>query len=374
MSEPSPVVFQERPTANGRRLGIATLNAPKSLNALSQAMIDRLQPQLRTWAADPGLACVVLRGAGDKAFCAGGDLVHLYQSLLAHPGRPNPSGERFFATEYRLDYSIHTYPKPLLCWGNGIVMGGGLGLMAGASHRVVTETSRIAMPEIGIGLYPDVGGTWFLNRMPKRVGLYLGLTASACNAADALFVDLGDYFITHDQQAAVLDRLADSHWSDDPELNHGALSLTLRDFADRCREHLPTSLVLAHLDFINHVTDHPSVAGILNALTAADHDDRWLQKGREALEKGSPTSARVFFEQYRRGKHLSLKEAFMGELAMSIQFLRHPDFTEGVRALLIHKDRTPRWTPASITEVSDVWVEAHFALPPDYQRNPLADL
>ncbi|MDN5849582.1 MAG: enoyl-CoA hydratase/isomerase family protein, partial [Nitrococcus sp.] len=173
MSDQS-VLFEERPAKNGRKLGFARLNAERSLNALSQAMIDALQARLSDWAQDPAIVCVVIEGSGAKAFCAGGDVIALYDSMRAHPGGPNPVAKRFFETEYRLDYQIHTYPKPVLCWGHGIVIGGGLGLMAGASHRVVTETSHIAMPEITIGLYPDIGATWFLNRMPGRVGSFLG--------------------------------------------------------------------------------------------------------------------------------------------------------------------------------------------------------
>lgn len=374
MSENAPVQFEERPADNGFRVGIITLNAPKSLNALSQAMIDQLRPQLTAWREDPSLACVVLRGAGDKAFCAGGDIVEIYQAMRAHPGGPNPLAERFFESEYRLDHLIHLYPKPIVLWGHGIVMGGGLGLMAGASHRVVTETSRIAMPEIGIGLYPDVAGTWFLNRMPGRVGLFLGLTASQINASDALFVGLGDYFIQAEHFEGILQALSQTPWSNHPEENQGHCSVLLRGFADRSREALPDSPVRQHLDLINHVVDNHSVAAILQALQQADQEDKFIQRATRTLTQGSPTSARLILEQYRRGKYLSLKEALMLEWVLSIQCTRHHDFAEGVRALLIDKDQSPRWQPGSLAEVSDELIEAHFKLPEDYAQNPLADL
>lgn len=369
-----PVLFEERDAANGKNIGLATLNAEKALNALSTDMIDALRPQLAAWAADPQIACVVLCGAGDKAFCAGGDVIRMYHAIRENPGGPTPFAESFFETEYRLDYQIHTYAKPILCWGHGIVMGGGLGLMAGASHRVVTERSRIAMPEITIGLYPDVGGTWFLNRMPGRTGLFLGLTSANLNAGDALFTDLADYFVASTQRDAMLDALTAVDWEDDALRNHGHLSLLLRRFQDQSLDERPASNVLKHLDFIGHVTDHSSVTGILETLREHDNDDDWVAGAAKALQGGSPTSARLIFEQYRRGKHLSLKEAFMRELNMSIQCTRRHDYAEGVRALLVDKDRSPRWQPASIAEVTDEIVEAHFALPAGYEVSPLEDL
>ena len=181
------VLFEELPTACGRSVGVATLNAPAALNALSLSMVRALTPMLRQWAYDNAIVGVVLQGAGEKAFCAGGDLRELYESLRANPGEPSDYARGFFAEEYQLDYLIHTFDKPILCWGHGIVMGGGIGLMSGASHRVVTSQSRLAMPEITVGLYPDVGGSWLLRRMPGRLGLFLALTGASRNASDALF-------------------------------------------------------------------------------------------------------------------------------------------------------------------------------------------
>ncbi|WP_334167975.1 enoyl-CoA hydratase/isomerase family protein, partial [Achromobacter mucicolens] len=192
----APVLFEERSAANGMRFGIATLNAPQTLNGLSLEMVDLLADRLDAWARDPGVALVVLQGAGDKAFCAGGDLHGLYRSMTENTGKPswsNTYARTFFEREYRLDYRIHTYPKPVLCWGHGIVMGGGIGLMMGASHRVVSETSRLAMPEVSIGLFPDVGGSWLLNRMPGRSGVFLALTGAQLNTSDAFFAGLADF-------------------------------------------------------------------------------------------------------------------------------------------------------------------------------------
>ncbi|HET8701614.1 MAG TPA: enoyl-CoA hydratase/isomerase family protein [Nitrococcus sp.] len=369
-----PVIFEERPANNGRRIGFARLNAERALNALSQTMIDALRERLAAWVQDPELACVVLEGRGAKAFCAGGDVIALYDSMRACPGGPNPVAERFFETEYRLDYQIHTYPKPVLCWGHGIVMGGGLGLLAGASHRIVTERSHIAMPEVTLGLYPDVGGTWFLNRMPGRVGLFLGLTGAALNAGDALYVGLADYFIPAERRAELDTALAEVDWSEDPERNRGLLARLLRSFFEASHDACPASNVLAHRNFIDQVTDHYCLDEIIELLRRQTADDPWLAGAAKALLEGSPTSARVIFEQYRRGRLLSLKEAFMRELVMSVQLTRHPDFAEGIRARLIDRDHKPRWRPANHAEVTDAHVAAYFTPPPDLQPNPLADL
>ncbi len=182
----TPVLFEEIPTADGYVIARATLNAAKSINSLTLEIIRQLDAQLRAWADHPQVVCVFLDGAGEKGFCAGGDVRKLYDSAReCGASKRNEYAETFFGEEYVLDHRIHTYPKPLIAWGNGVVMGGGVGLLAGASHRVVTETTRFAMPEITIGLFPDVGGSYFLNRMPGRSGLFLGLTGAHCNASDA---------------------------------------------------------------------------------------------------------------------------------------------------------------------------------------------
>ena len=162
------VQFAEHSGLHGQRIGVATLAAEQSLNALSLPMIEALHARLGAWADDPEIACVVLRGAGKKAFCAGGDVRQLVEACRQYPGEVPPLAARFFADEYRLDYRLHTYPKPLLCWGHGYVMGGGIGLLQGAAVRIVTPGSRLSMPEISIGLYPDVGAGWFLPRLPGR--------------------------------------------------------------------------------------------------------------------------------------------------------------------------------------------------------------
>lgn len=357
--------FEARRTESGHEVGFATLNAAPSLNALSLDMAESLLAQLRAWADDPSIACVVLQGAGDKAFCAGGDIVALYEWLTAVDFA---AVERYFVREYTLDYFLHSFSKPVLCWGHGIVMGGGLGLLVGSSHRVVTESSRLATPEVSIGLYPDVGASWFLPRLPGRTGLYVGLTGTHMNAGDAIFASLADFFVPNGERENTYDRLLSLAWGDSSRANHRALSGLLRELRDQ--HAAPDSNLRTHLDLVNEVTDYDSVEEILAALELRAEQEPWLQRAAQTLGAGSPTSAKVIFEIYRRASRLSLKETFALELGLTMQFAQHPDFREGIRARLIDKDNQPRWSPATLTEVSDSYIEEHFASPWSSSQHP----
>lgn len=358
-----PVIFSERPTPSGHVVAVAQLNAERNLNALNAAMIDALSERLAAWAGDTRTAAVVLRGSGERAFCAGGDVLAVYRAIRAASGAPSAEAESFFEAEYRLDHALHVYPKPVLVWGTGVVMGGGLGLLAGGSHRVVTETSLLAMPEITIGLYPDVAGTWFLNRMPGGTGMFAGLTGARMNAADALYTGLADMFITSDRWPVLLAALGDTHWYGEQDRDRSALSAVLRGLARDSRHALPAGELEPRRGIIDEISERPDVRSILEALRRAAANDVWLAAALSSLEKGSPTSARVIFEQLRRGRHLSLAECFERELGMSAQFTRGHDFPEGVRALLVDKDRAPQWQPAELAAVDDALVEAHFRDP-----------
>ena len=367
MAEPV-VLFETRAARGGRQVAFATLNAERALNALSLEMVDRLSAQLAIWRDDPKVACIVLQGAGERAFCAGGDVVALYHGMVRDDAEARAAIERFFTHEYTLDYRIHTYPKPILCWGHGIVMGGGLGLMIGCSHRIVTEGSRVAMPEISIGLYPDVGASWFLPRLPGRTGLYLGLTGTHMNAGDALFAGLADGFVPSTEKPALYAALLDIEWRESPRDNRRLLSHLLRSY--RSRHAPPESPLRAHFDLVNDVTDYDTVEEILEALEASAGGDPWLERGLENLKRGSPTSAKLIFEAYHRARHLSLKEVFAFELGLTLQITRHPDLREGIRARLIDKDNRPRWSPPALAEVSEAYVEEHFALPWPPDQHP----
>jgi enoyl-CoA hydratase/carnithine racemase len=362
----APVLFETLASGNGYHVGIATLNVPKTLNSLTAEMVDLLLPQLRAWQDDDSIACVLLRGSGDRAFCAGGDVVQLRDSSLAGDDR----AEKFFTQEYRLDYLVHTCKKPIAVWGHGVVMGGGLGLLAGASHRIVTAQTRLAMPEVTIGLYPDVGGTWFLNRTPGRTGLFLALTGASINASDTLFLGLADRFLDHAQWPELLDALRAMPWGDQ-QAHGGQLSHVLRDLEARAGAR-PANVVRDHYDTIQQLTDGDSLRDIVAKITAYDGDDDWLKKSAATLASGCPATIGVIHEQLKCGRHLSLKEVFQMELVLSTNFMRFPSFAEGVRALLVDKDRQPKFEPATLDEVTPELIAEHFKMP--WVKHPLADL
>ena len=373
-----PVVFEERRADNGARAGVARLNVEKSLNSLSLEMIDLLFERLSAWAADPGIAFVILEAAGEKAFCAGADLHSLYRTMVEQHSSArdddicgNAYAVAFFSREYRLDYLIHAYPKPVLCWGHGIVMGGGLGLMAGASHRVVTEHSRVAMPEITIGLYPDVGGTWLLNRAPGRSGLFLALTGAQLNAADALFARFADYQIAHGDKSRVMLSLMRQPWTANAGDAHRLLTDVLRSVA--VSRPAPGPL-REHLDLIGELCGYATLPEIVAAITGEKMRDAWLAKAAATLAAGSPGSAALSYALQRCMLHASLAEVYRVELVASLACAARPDLAEGIRALLIDKDRRPRWQPATLAEVTPEWLEGFFASPWQAREHPLADL
>lgn len=353
-----PVLFRTETTKAGKQIGFATLNVPKTLNSLSLEMIDLLYAQLSDWQQDDNIAAIWLDAEGEKAFCAGGDIVRLYQSMVDTPkGQRNQYAEDFFAREYCLDYLLHTFGKPVVCWGHGIVMGGGLGLMSGCSHRVVTEKSRIAMPEITIGLHPDVGGSWFLNRMPGRLGLFLGLTGANINAADALFVGLADRAISHERKAAVVNELLDQ-----VQLDHAAVSAVLRQ-QQMETEALPPSALRNHFDQINALCDADSLAQLHDRITGYQGDDPLLQKAAATLAKGCVQTAWLVWESQRRVRPMSLADAFRMEWSMSVQCALHYDFREGVRALLIDKDGSPAFRYRKVEDFSEQVLNEFFLSP-----------
>ncbi|SDJ63916.1 enoyl-CoA hydratase/isomerase family protein [Billgrantia gudaonensis] len=372
------VIFDELPTRDGGRIGVATLNAPKSLNALSLEMARQLDAKLDAWAVDRSVVAVWLEGAGDKAFCAGGDIVALYRSMTEEgenrgAGRDSVFAETYFTTEYRLDYRIHSYPKPLLVWGDGIVMGGGLGLMSGASQRLVTETTRIAMPEISIGLYPDIGASWFLNRMPPGVGAYLGLTGAQLNARDALDLGMADRFVPRERRDALLDALTAADYGNrSPAALRAAVQAVLD--AHESREAAPAGQVWPLLDHIQRLVGRVDAASAVQRILADDCDGEWLAANRARLAAGSPLSAQLVWRMLERHRHTSLAEAFRDELSLSVQCCRQGDIAEGVRALLIDKDKSPRWRHADAASVPEEDVQAMMTPLWSDEENPLRDL
>jgi enoyl-CoA hydratase/carnithine racemase len=338
-------------------VGWVELNNSRALNALTLEMFRAIQEQLLEWAEKPDIVSVVFHADSEKAFCAGGDVKSLAAELRASDGLERAA--EFFAVEYLVDYLIQIYPKPILCWADGITMGGGIGLMNGASCRIVTERTVMAMPEISIGLYPDVGGTFFLNRMPDGLGLFLGLTAARIDAADAVAAGMADLEIASKRKSQILSGLKDLPWTADHFQNRTVLKEHLARFAEP--DSVKRAALLHRLETTQSLTLKSSIEAVDAALRAWNGDDPWIANAIQGYLSGSPTSAKVIFQQLKRGKELSLKEAFLREWDMSLNFCARSDFIEGVRARLIDKDQHPRWNPARLKDISDEEIERFFS-------------
>ncbi|WP_454009214.1 enoyl-CoA hydratase/isomerase family protein [Aeromonas sp. Marseille-Q7275] len=362
-----PVRLATHPTADGHLIGLLTLDSPASLNALSLEMIQRLQEALTAWEQDPAIVCVLLQGAGERAFCAGGDIRSFYYRRQEESEQALFDYARdFFEQEYRLDHHIHGYSKPLVCVADGICMGGGIGLFAGADFRVVTEKSLFAMPEVTIGLYPDVGASWFLSRMPGRLGLWLGLTGARFNGADALGLGLADHAMTSRERAELPARLAALDWAakGDPREQIDTL---LDGLHAEAREQLPAPVILPHQARIHALLAGRTLQGVLDRLERSELDEPDLARARDTCRAGSPISRAILWRQYWQARRQSLAEVFADELALSVNCVLKGDFVEGVRALLIDKDKSPRWQPP---RPGTDWLEDFYRWPEG--TNPLA--
>lgn len=371
----SVVVVDEISTNNnGFNIGRLTLNKPKALNALDLEMADIMLKALQKWQTRSDIVAIVIDSAGEKAFCAGGDIVSMYKSMVEAQGQIPAFLETFFETEYTLDYTIHNYNKPIIVWGSGIVMGGGMGLLCGASHRVVTETSRLAMPEITIGLYPDVGGSYFLPRLPGKSGLFLGLTGGQMNASDACFVGLADIMVASSEKTNLIEQLVNYTWGPtDQNSLQEAVNTILNDLAKPESE--PQGNIEPNMALIDRLCEADNVSDVVNAILSSDmQNDKWLSKAQSTLAKGSPITMHLVFEQCKRGADMSLAACFRMEADMSCRCGESGEFQEGVRALLIDKDMAPKWKYKNVEDVPKSEIEHHFTSPWSKESHPLSSL
>jgi enoyl-CoA hydratase/carnithine racemase len=332
-------------------LGLITLNRPKALNALTHGMILELEKVIPGWENDPAIKAVVLRGAGDRAFCAGGDVGDLYRE-----SREDPAGtlrRDFFYDEYIVNRRIYRYAKPWISLINGIDMGGGVGLSVHGSHSVATERFVFAMPETTIGLFPDVGGGYFLSRLPGALGVFLALTSYRLRAADALWAGIVTAYVP----SARLNELQDALGLADlagPDANRKVDAVVARFAGDPGQPTLP-----AKMRDIDRCFSAETVLEI-KAKLEADRSE-WAKNQLEALMKLSPLSMAITLEQLKRCANRSFEDAMTIEYRMAQHAMRPDhDFFEGVRALLIDKDQKPRWNPSTIEGVTRDMVEAHF--------------
>lgn len=333
-------------------IGHLTLNRPAGLNALTLDMVRSLQRQLDAWALDPQIRAVVLRGAGDKAFCAGGDIRSLYDSYK----QGDSLHEDFFVEEYALDLTIHHYRKPIVALMDGFVLGGGMGLVQGADLRVVTERSRLGMPETGIGYFPDVGGSYFLPRIPGELGIYLGVSGVQIRAADALYCRLADWYLESRKLAQLDERLDRLEWSDMPLKD---LQSLLAKLAVQQLPAPPLDALRPAIDHFFALPDVPSMVEQLRQVTVANSHE-WALETATLLETRSPLAMGVTLQMLRRGRHLSLENCFALELHLDRQWFERGDLIEGVRALLIDKDKKPRWNPPTLEALDAGHVASFF--------------
>lgn len=336
MNEDAEVLFERRGVA-----GIVTLNRPKALNALTLGMVRLIHPQLTAWADDDGVQVVIVQGAGDRAFCAGGDIRALHDWGKAHDSRVID----FYREEYRLNTYIKEYPKSYIALMDGIDMGGGVGLSVHAGRRIATERLVFAMPETGIGLFPDVGGTYFLPRCPGQIGMYLALTGARLKAADALYAGIADDYVPSDKLDDLIEALAGG-----TPIDEAVKAVSAKAG--------PPSLGDIRAEIDVHFV-HDSVAEIIVSLHRDAGD--WCMKTADTIMSKSPLSTRIAFRQVREGAELNFRDCMRLEFRLTNRFMAGQDFYEGVRAVVIDKDQSPQWVPSSLDAVSDAMVDAYFA-------------
>jgi enoyl-CoA hydratase len=332
-------------------IGLVTMNRPKALNTLTLGMYRELDPDLLAWRRDPAVRAVIIRGAGGKAFCAGGDVRDLWKAGQGVKG-PDDLKSVFFREEYRLIQRVHRFGKPYVALMDGITMGGGAGMSINGSHRVATEKTLFAMPETAIGLFPDVGATHFLNRCPGRIGLYLALTGARLKAADLVYCRLATHYVPSARLEALVDALTRLDWHQGAEGRQADLVLT------RFAENPGPAPLAAHAAAIDRCFAAETVEGILAALEREGTD--WAKETRASLMRMSPTSLKVTHWQMTVGRAYGVEQALVLEYRLTQHFMNGPDFFEGVRAVLVDRDQSPNWRPARLEDVSEELVAGHF--------------
>ncbi|MFT9816611.1 enoyl-CoA hydratase/isomerase family protein [Lysinibacillus sp. NPDC056185] len=323
---------------------IITLNRPKALNSLSTQMLKPIGEKLKEWQANDQIHLIILRGAGEKGFCAGGDIKTLYEARSSQVASKN--AEVFFEEEYQVDMDIYHYPKPIIACLDGIVMGGGVGLTYGASHRIVTERTKWAMPEMNIGFFPDVGAAYFLNKTPGYVGYYLALTASVIQAADVLFANGADSYMTSDNLQKFLGRVEQTDWH--AQETNTALKQLIETYSSK-------SLGNSKLASIqNEIDQHFSKFTVEEIVESLDNDpSKFSHETKQLLLSKSPSSLKITLKQLIDARYKTLEECFATDLILAKNFLKHNDFFEGVRSVVIDKDRNPQYIYKSLAEFTD---------------------
>lgn len=346
MTKTNHIIFQEKTGPQGD-IGEVTLNRPKALNALTLEMCRDLFNQLIQWAAAKHIKAVIIKGEGDRAFCAGGDIRLLYENRNVDVEQQ----KQFFWHEYRLNLAIYHFPKPYISFLDGITMGGGAGISVHGSHRIGTENLQFAMPETKIGFYPDVGASYFLNQCPGKTGYYLGLTGNTIDNAQALELGIISHVVPRNNLDALEKALAQASF-----LSPDFPSVT--EIINQFSIHPKPSETHFHRDIIDTCFDQDSIERIISTLQQNSH--KWSHDIAKTLSLRSPTSLHVILEQLKRADDMNFDDIMQMEFDMVQQFLRGHDFFEGVRAAVIDKDQSPKWQPKSLSEIKKSDIAAYF--------------
>lgn len=380
----SPPILCERHFCRGETgmaIGEIQLNRPNALNALTQSMLASIEHALMRWKTDPNIACVVVYSLNDRAFCAGGDIKQLYAYRDGSPPQPEP----FFSQEYRVNTLIHQYPKPYIALLDGITMGGGAGISMHGDYRIGTERLRFAMPETGIGFFPDVGSGYFLNQLPHFIGRYLGLTGKVINIADAYPLGLITHCVASQDIPRVLNALRDCDFSNSKHSTRALIDTCLTRFTTSYEALLPSllsSLPSTHPQetscwsqrhlieacfqhetwpqLLSSLNNAPKQTNTPTSATTSTPANAWLADCLKTLNSRSPTSLMITLAHLVRAQTLSFEANMQLEFTIAEHFLRSHDFYEGIRAQLIDKDKQPKWSPQRIEDLSEADISSYF--------------
>ena len=359
-STKKPIQIREHKKPDNSVLLEIKLNNPAKLNVLNLEMIFALNHTIKKWQNREELSLIFIHAEGERAFSAGGDVAQIYFQILEGKkkgGSPSSAAKDFFQTEYETDYLLSQFPKPVVLWGNGIVMGGGMGLFMASSHPIMTETSMMAMPEANIGFFPDVGASYFLSKIKNNLGKYLALTGCRLNASEACFLEMAEWVFEHKDKQKVFDFLMQSSFKHKTEFNDKfnafyekplflqEQNCWIKNFQEEITKSLKFKTLPAFYDY----------------LSQAQLEDKKWEKNRHNFLKASPTSLAVIFEQLKRAKlERDLKTLFEMELVIALQMACNFDFMEGVRALLIDKTKNPKWRPGHVDNLDPLEISKYF--------------
>ena len=347
MSEYTEILFSVMKGTDGN-LGIITLNRQEVLNSLNHEMIHALYQRLHQWAIDASIKAVVIKAALGRAFCAGGDIRLTYDRMLAK----DSAAPIFFRDEYILNRFIFHYSKPYIALLDGITMGGGVGISIHGSHRIATEKLLFAMPETGIGFFPDVGGTYFLPRLPGKIGYYLGLTGARIKTDDAVATGIANHQVLHDDLEHLISALADESFG-----TNAKASVT--EVIKRFETPVTSSTLLDQQAIIDNVFSGHTMEDIFKLLS--ESDERICQSALASLQKVSPTSLKITLRALQESRQFNFDEIMQREFRLSCRFLQGHDFPEGIRAVIIDKDQSPSWHPANLSGVTEAEVALYFS-------------